>query len=507
MSLVGSADQFVLAYRHIRGGYDQVFRPLIEGLRHRFVDGVKASVAPAQVDQAAEVAAAVVDLNLEAHARAYLINAFLAALNWRMDAEPQFGLPNLGPEIAVQSLAWDTRRFLDYLGFERATGDALLVVETKRPRESLPRFKKAEPVGTYSEVIARGLLGERLIGDWNEWLTDLTDYVRSIEAKGGSLPRRVCITNGEWVILFLDTADSFSVGSTCDPARILVFEDEEAVVRRAGDIFRCLEYGRVLGGARPLEAGQVPHYLPLAEIERAMFGLRLSYMEEPGNYGVAPAIIVSPFVFLRSRVGVWFRVEWQAAWNDHRFPYDEKHLREHLEAVDRSGRQLLTQIETALGGALVLTSLSVHYADEDAFSQLPGVAENGRDRFVIATGNNTHYLLAEPTVVNCPYHDWQQAIAHSVAADDQVLLRSVDPRSFFVSRELHHCAHRLVATAKATAILETSRDACGRRSGDIGSAFCEIWRFEQYLCCRTCVFQEVCTKARVFRLPCEVAPA
>jgi len=39
-------------------------------------------------------------------------------------------------------------------------------------------------------------------------------------------------------------------------------------------------------------------------------------------------------------------------------------------------------------------------------------------------------------------------------------------------------------------------------SGEEGQAFCEIWCFEQHLCCRTCVFEEVCAKSEVFRLPC-----
>jgi hypothetical protein len=34
--------------------------------------------------------------------------------------------------------------------------------------------------------------------------------------------------------------------------------------------------------------------------------------------------------------------------------------------------------------------------------------------------------------------------------------------------------------------------------------FCEIWKFEEHLCCRTCAFEEVCTKAEVFSgLPCK----
>jgi hypothetical protein len=111
--------------------------------------------------------------------------------------------------------------------------------------------------------------------------------------------------------------------------------------------------------------------------------------------------------------------------------------------------------------------------------------------------------VLEPSVPNCPFHDWAACEGAGVASmSAPVVIRSISPRSFFFSREVHHCAHRDVNSAKASAITSANRDRCGPRSGEAGQAFCEIWRFEQHLCCRTCVFEEVCTKADVFRLPC-----
>ena len=76
-------------------------------------------------------------------------------------------------------------------------------------------------------------------------------------------------------------------------------------------------------------------------------------------------------------------------------------------------------------------------------------------------------------------------------------------RVYIVSGEIYHCAHRDVCSAKASQITVGNRGQCGPRSGQEGQAFCEIWRFEQYLCCRACVFGEVCIKAPAFRLPCD----
>jgi hypothetical protein len=36
--------------------------------------------------------------------------------------------------------------------------------------------------------------------------------------------------------------------------------------------------------------------------------------------------------------------------------------------------------------------------------------------------------------------------------------------------------------------------------------FCEIAPFDEFICCRTCCFQQVCTASQVLRLPCVVPP-
>jgi len=155
--------------------------------------------------------------------------------------------------------------------------------------------------------------------------------------------------------------------------------------------------------------------------------------------------------------------------------------------------------------------LESHYTDTDAFETLRGVTVIRRgipspksQEFLVVTGDNTHYLLGEPTVPNCPYHDWVRSMNDGYEAGNAAInKRSTSPRSFFFSGEPHHCAHRDVAAAKASQITPANRESCGLRSGKVLEAFCEIWRFEEHLCCRVCAFQEVCTKAQAFNLPCE----
>lgn len=128
MSRVRNSYEFLRRLRGISGAYDQLFRPRIDKIRNQFSRTPLGAVPPD------------VDESLEAHSRAYFVNGFLAALNWRLDVTPEDGLPNLIPEAPVSSSETGRRRFLDYLGFERGTTRPLLVVETKRPSAPLPRL-------------------------------------------------------------------------------------------------------------------------------------------------------------------------------------------------------------------------------------------------------------------------------------------------------------------------------------------------------------------------------
>jgi hypothetical protein len=78
-----------------------------------------------------------------------------------------------------------------------------------------------------SSVIAIGLQGEKLTGEWNEWLSTLREYVLSVHTQRGIAPRRVVITSGRWLVIFIDPDNSFLASSGADPSKILVFEIEE----------------------------------------------------------------------------------------------------------------------------------------------------------------------------------------------------------------------------------------------------------------------------------------
>lgn len=499
MTRIRNADEFLIKFRETKAKYAHIYFPLIEEVRRQYTQ--KGSSPPSSIDE-----------SLEAHGRAYVINAMLEALNWRLDTSPEDGLPNLIPESPIRSVQRGTTRFLDYLGLERQVDRPLLIVETKRLSARLPQLAKAVDRPPYAEIISRGLSGARLTEEWNKWLSDLADYASSVTQQTGTVPRRIVLTNGDWLILFLDPADAFLETGTRSSNRIIVFEKDKPqdIESRAYELFENLEHQRVLGETRELEPGDLLFHVLGSDIDEVMHGLHLWYNEDPGGYKPRPAVKVAPVLFLQSRYGAWFRVETPTT--DYPLPYRTSELRGHLIEVHGAAEHLLRDILFRLGRKLAPTPLSMHYErDRKAFGTFPGVqpynnylgVARGKEEYIMMTGDKTHYLMPEPTVSDCQYHDYAKSNAEGKASNPATYSRMMDPRSFFHSPEIHHCTHRDVDLAKATQISAGNMDRCGNRSGQIGQAFCEIYRFETHLCCRTCVFESVCTKAHlVFILPC-----
>ena len=489
MSRVRNASEFLLKFRRIQNDYQKLFAPRIKSIRLEYTD------TPSKY----------IDSSLEHHVREYVVNAVLAALNWRADRNPQHALPNLIPEAPLQSQQTGRIRRLDYLGLEKDTNTPLLIVETKRPSAKLPDpitlIHSPPATLTHSETIVRGLQGQHLGSEWNKWLIDIKDYVCSVHEKTQNVPRRVVITNGDWLVLFLDPSDSFLETGAINSATVLVFTDSSDIEARYSELFNDLEFESVLGKTRPLALGELAFHIEGTALDRVMHGLRLRYIEQPGIFNPKPILKVAPMLFLRSKFGNWLHVENPPA--EFEIPHAVDELQEHLENLGSAGRDLLSEVNCRLSIALQPSPLSRHYDDEDTFNALHGIVECSNDEYKIVTGDETHYIRKSPSIQKCPYHDWSTCnVQHVATGSAPIFKQSIAPRSFFVSGDLHHCAHKDVSSAKEAEIKLTNRKRCGQRSGRDGDAFCEIWRFEQHLCCRTCVFEEVCTKADVFKLPC-----
>lgn len=179
-----------------------------------------------------------VDECLEYHARTYIINGMFEALNWPLQCDD--GLPAFIPEAPLESLERGARRFLDYFGFSATTQKPLIIVEAKRPSLKLPSDSN------HSETIANGLKGDNLGKKWNEILQTMKDYVISTAAHFGCAPLRAVITNGSWLILFADPAQTF-LNDDLDVGSIIVYADHNEILNKAAEVWEYLEYTNVAG--------------------------------------------------------------------------------------------------------------------------------------------------------------------------------------------------------------------------------------------------------------------
>ena len=412
-----------------------------------------------------------------------------------------------------------TIRFLDYLGIERQTDQPLLVIEVKRPSSDLPqdadrsdkmakavqkkmKFEGMNLEGKRSHLLADlisfGLKGNALTGEWEGWLSDLRDYIRSLNERAKRAPKRVVITNGNWLVLFLDPSDAFLEGGMCSSDNLLVFENEEDVLTQSHFIFQYLEHQKLLEEISPLLPGELSFYVTGLNVDRVMHGVRLRYIEQPGIYDVSPVIKLAVVIFLHINYGAWVRVEQPPS--EFQIPYDINSMSPHLAEIQARAEDLLETVKTTLGIGNNPQSPQTHYGDKEAFETLPGVSLPGADEFLLVTCDRTHYLKAESSFAACPYHDWSRCKQAGMASNPApILTRSIHPRSFFVSGEMYYCAHRDITEAKASEITFHNRNRCGARSGKEGEAFCEIWGFETHLCCRFCTFGEVCCETEIFR--------
>jgi hypothetical protein len=498
---IRNASDFLLRFAKARGKYEKYYRPRIEAARTEY-EGSKKKIYLEKDDL------------LEAQVRDYLIDDFLKALNWRLKS-------NLIPEAQIQSEESGNVRFLDYLGLCREN-KPLLIVETKRPNSPLPELVEApESTNVYpadretiSSIIAgilkqqlKGKESQQLHGEWNDWLKTLTDYVKSATEKSSFVPRRVVLTSGNWLIVFINPSDSFFQSGDQNPEYIFVYETRDAIEEKHKEIFGFLEHQIVLNEAPYLLVEEISFYVAPEELIQTLHGIRLKYSEDPDYYEASPRIKIMPILLLQIRNGSWLTVESR---NYYPLPFNIEDLPSHLELINNVGLNLLNQINSFLSITLVPTTIEEFYNDLESFEILKGVTHKiikespEHDEYLIITGQNTHYFNLKPSVLNCSHHIWAQSKHRGVATPISIQSRSVKPRSFFVDGEDQHCSHVGVEAAKSCQITLENKDRCSPRSGGLYDPFCEIWSFETRLCCRTCIYENICTKASAFNLPCSL---
>lgn len=377
----------------------------------------------------------------------------------------------------------------------------MLIVETKRPSSRLPAIPAHNK--TPSEIICDGINGKEITGEWAKWLNSARDYFLSTSQVNP--PKRLVITNGEWLVLFLDPLDAFSSESSPAPAKIVVFIEGE-IESRCGEIFEHLAYQKVSSFPPPVTPEEIRLYICPNEVESIIHGLHLIYQKERHFSGYcSPLIKVRPIICVKSRTGKWLQVEGRG---EYELPDTYSELFNHIDSIDRDAFQLLATVNSNLGLELNPVSLSDHYEDSEQGNALVDVMELAYHRndnaleYLIITGEEHHYLRRSPSVVDCPFHSLSSPLFNQSTRGIPIFERRADSqaRSFFLSGEKHHCAHQSVFDLKSAPITNQNITRSGYQRVQANRASCKIWPFEQFLCCKVCVFERVC--AQFFAFPC-----
>ena len=436
---------------------------------------------------------------LEAHTREWFLDQLLVVFGWSGGT--------LAPEFPAEGQSASDRRWhMDYLGHAHLDKDVLplLIVEAKRPEETLPDPHAVGTVPSYYDVrlfLLDGLCGHRqLPGDWHKWLLkQCAGYVSRVHAQHGQYPRGVCLTNGDWFVIFTDPEAAFVTRSPSLDS-VIVIPDWASFCRAISQVREHLEVDRLLDGVLPHKAQSAVSLADLVMQDggavKSVRGLRLNFATELGwDAGDLPEINMVPVVFIKSAKGRWLYAEGDSTNGAERLPRADGAIPAHLATVEKLANRLMAE----LSGVLVVpnpTELGEHLRDPADRALVPPVrkipSKDGISRFLLATGRSSHFLKLETIrSAACSFHDHGRCPADLRAPAPGI--RSVSKKSFFKAGEPHGCGHL------------RARELRGSSRGRANSAVCHIYAFETSMCCRTCVFEDSCFSHVTLNdhMPCE----
>lgn len=418
--------------------------------------------------------------------RLIFVDKLLGHLGWRLGARG-----NVLEEARLQA---NTTKFMDYVGVVDITGTPLLLVEAKawdKPaiaaRGDGQHASEAALLVAAIQHIRDGKTEDTspIIAEWDRYLRQVRGYVQTLnERYHHDLPRAV-IVSGEWMVVFRSPVETFLRAAR--PDDIIIFTRAQ-FKEQAGEIFKLLHRTALTEDAPvPLRPAQLRQFLELSDVLGAFHGVHVHYERTGSTLFVRrPRIQIYPALFVARNDGAIFTV----IDNDDPVELDYQRdddgietLAPHLDLIHARGAALIEVCGTELGGELSSSELS----------EFPGFRSDGlakalvgelteADEWLVATGSATHFLLAEPHVHGCRFHSWAECGANA-AMQFAISARTVEPPSFFVDTQHHHCAHQVVL--------------------DRREKRCLIQVIDSRTCCQACVFLEQCwTEEQRVELPC-----
>lgn len=447
---------------------------------------------------------------LERRTRRFLVDGILRAFGW--DADDAAAVR----EEARSSSATGDPLYFDYLGFASDARTPVLIVEAKgadidapRPRSgaALSSLETAKLLANEIAIVKGSTGSSRITAAWRGYLGDLRTYVQSLDAAGRATLRRVVITTGKWLVVFDDPIETFVADGVPDTNRIHFFSsvgDIQAEVERIYLLLhrRCLVDDiplttSVADALRWMRSDHVDGYLRAVLVATTKSGARRR---------AYPTRSIYPALAIETGGRVFVVVDYDTRAVEEKMDVDD--IGYLVEAIQVKGTALESRMRSVIGAAATPKSLvafaglttsptdtlmrervtveagssAARAGVDPQLKRLVDVTgEVGVDsEFVIVTGESWFYKFNEPLGPECTYHLWRTAKDGGVTSD--LVPMSYTPESFTQDAQVRHCAHG------------DHRAVRDRR--------CQLDGIETHLCCRACVFEQVCWGSDRSPLPC-----
>jgi len=422
---------------------------------------------------------------LEHNTRKVALDPLLDALGWSFHDRTE--------EARVVG---DTTLFIDYLGIDRETRVAELIFEAKAWNASWIVGKGSYATRPPTEVLAAAI--SYLNGgapktcpvtkEWIERIEQVRDYVVGVHAKGGAIVQRAVIGCARWIIILKDPGKAF-IDKTIAAEDVIALQMQQ-MVERSDDIYTLLSTEALKVAPRgPIHADEIALHLPdPTDIRRLFRAVHVNRNRTTDPYQPQPSIYANAWLIVQRRDGALLTIRSRAA--PETIPTNPKFFAEHLDEMQERSDAMLAHMRSAYDAPVPDPSPIGTFPN---FATTTGSSPVRRDatgsNYLIATGTAAHYLRPAPNLA-CDFHSHEACRLIGLQDEEQAVnARSFDRRSFFMTGEPHHCAHRHIKIAKQ-------------------GVPCPIDLFEAKLCCRACTLQDWCWSAeKLKRAPCGGPPA
>jgi hypothetical protein len=455
---------------------------------------------------------------LERATRRFLIDGILRGLDWNPDNPSQ---------VAEEARSWDQngeRLYFDYLGIKPGTRTPVILVEAKGydikpprlPREPPPDARgMAELVSEALGDLKSGRKDRAIVAEWAEWLRDLYIYVSSLDSICQASLQRVVTTAGRWWIVFDEPVAVFIKPGAPNVGLIHCFISLEDIVERHRHLFILLHRQRLVDTlSLTMPVAEALTIIAPETISHIFRGVVVVTRESGGRRRSYPTRSIWPCVIAISAGRPFAVTDYEAQAVEEPLVEDTSDDTDFVEFLDklsargaafetrllqRLGRHDLCPlalsdfpgfpdgIGTREGGLRDVKPIPGSTAATRAINThrnralLAHTGEPGRlPEYVVATGETWFYKAARPWGAECSFHAWPKARTAGVAAPQPQVGQSTT--SFTQSDECRHCAHE---------------ELRGMRE-----LRCHVDVIEAHLCCRSCIFHDICWTDDLLRLPC-----